>query len=211
MLAKILTAIFRPIFFLLFPYRVIGRENIPAQGSGVKTVLCSNHTSMYDPILLHIAQKRRIFFMAKEELFRNPITRWVLGGIFGGFPVARGAGDTTALDKAVSLAQSGELMGIFPEGTRSKDGSLGRFHSGAALIAARAGANVLPVAISGKPRLFRRMTVSFGKLMTPEDLHLTDPDKPELRHATRLMMARIGEMLAEIRPQTPSVDEESAA
>jgi len=82
------------------------------------------------------------------------------------------------------------MMGIFPEGTRSKDGRLMRFKSGAALIAARTGASVLPVGIDRRAKAFRRVTVTVGDLITPEELHLTG-DAPDLRYATRLMRERV--------------------
>ena len=82
-------------------------------------------------------------------------------------------------------------MGIFPEGTRSRDGRLMRFKSGAALIAARTGAAVLPVGIDRRAKAFRRVTITVGDLITPEELHLAG-ESPDLRYATRLMRERVG-------------------
>lgn len=91
-----------------------------------------------------MCQKRHVYFMAKEEIFKNRLATWFFAKQLGAFPVKRGAGDTGALDTARRIVEEGKLLGIFPEGTRSKDGRLGRAKSGAALIAAQTGASVLP-------------------------------------------------------------------
>ena len=181
-----------------------GKENIPAETPDDRTILCCNHISEMDPVYLEMCQKRHVFFMAKAELFRGRFSRWFLGRLFGAFPVERGKGDTGALDKAEEIVRSGRLLGIFPEGTRSRDGQLGRAKSGAALIAARTGANILPVCIVAKDqkvRLFHRAKVIFGKPMTPQELHLDDPEHPDLRFASRALMQRIGEMIEQAKAQ----------
>lgn len=187
MIDRIIKAILRPIVLSTHPCRLVGREKIPTDG---KVILCANHVSNWDPVLLLLAQPRRIAFMAKEELFRFKPLGWLIGRIFGAFPVARGKGDTGALDAGARAIENGDMMGIFPEGTRSRDGRLMRFKSGAALIAARTGASVLPVGIDRRAKAFRRVTVTIGDLITPEELHLTG-ETPDLRYATRLMRERV--------------------
>ncbi len=184
---RIIKAILRPVLLLTHPCTLVGKENIPADG---KVILCANHLSNWDPILLLLKQPRRIAFMAKEELFRFKPLGWLIGRVFGAFPVARGKGDTGALEVGARLIEKGEIMGIFPEGTRSRDGRLMRFKSGAALIAARTGAAVLPVGIDRRCKAFRRVTIRVGELITPEELHLTG-ETPDLRYATRLMRERV--------------------
>ena len=149
---------FKPLAWLLFPFKTIGRENIPDTPGQPPLVLCCNHISVIDPVFLEMCQKRHVYFMAKEEIFKNRLATWFFAKQLGAFPVKRGAGDTGALDTARRIVEEGKLLGIFPEGTRSKDGRLGRAKSGAALIAAQTGASVLPVAIATKNqklRLFR--------------------------------------------------------
>lgn len=187
---RIIAAILRPIFFLLHPYKIVGKENIPGTG---RHILCCNHQSGWDPVLLIVGQRRKIAFMAKAELFRTPLQRGFFGKIFGAFPVERGKGDTGALDKAEGLIASGRMVGIFPEGSRFKDGVIHRFKSGLALIAAKSGAAVVPCAFNERSRLFHRVTVRFGKPLSPEELHLTG-DKPELRYATRLLRERVAQL-----------------
>ena len=131
----------RPLLYLLFPYKIKGLENVPDQ-DGRHLILCSNHISNLDPVfLLAGIRKRPIYYMAKAELFTNRLAVWFFEKQFGAFPVRRGKGDTGSLETAERIVREGKLMGIFPEGTRSKDGRLGRAKSGAALIAARTGAS----------------------------------------------------------------------
>ncbi len=197
--AKFARGVVRPIAAVLYPSRAIGQENIPTPEEAPRLIVCSNHIHFSDPVHLLLRQKRWICFMAKAELFHNPIVGWLLRKL-GAFAVNRGKGDTGAIDAAREIVESGKIMGIFPEGTRSKDGTLGRAKSGAALIAAQTGATVLPVAIIAKDqrvRMFRRCTVAFGKPISPEELHLDNPEHPDLRYASRLIMSRIGEMIEE--------------
>lgn len=189
MLDRIIKAIVWPFIMPFHPVRVVGEENIPATG---RIILCVNHLSNWDPVLLLLAQPRPIGFMAKAELFRFKPLGAVLRA-FRAFPVARGKGDTAALDTAVQTLEDGVIMGIFPEGTRSPDGRLLRFKSGAALIAARTGATVVPCGIDRRCRAFRRTTITFGKPLTQEELGLAG-EQPNLRRATRLMRERVREL-----------------
>ncbi|MDD4546994.1 MAG: lysophospholipid acyltransferase family protein [Oscillospiraceae bacterium] len=190
----------RPLFFLLFPYKVKGLNNIPENNEG-RLILCSNHISIIDPVFLLMAFKSRpIFYMAKAELFSNKLAVWLFQKQFGAFPVRRGQGDTGSLDTAEKIVCEGKLMGIFPEGTRSKDGKLGRAKSGAALIASRTGASVLPVAIKAKNqkvRLFHKTHILIGRPVPPDQLHTQDSEKPDLRYASRMIMEQIAKMMEE--------------
>jgi len=196
---RALIFIFRPVLWLIFPYKVTGREHIPTKEQNPHLILCSNHILAADPVYLLICQPRPIFFMAKIELFKTAVARWFIGSCFGAFPVARGEGDTSALDTSLEVVSRGEMLGIFPEGHRSRDGALLRFHSGAALIAAQTGADVLPVAIYAKtPKVksFRRFYIAFGPVVTSAEMRLDNKERPDLRHATRLIRERI----AALRP-----------
>ncbi len=196
-IGRALLVIFRPLIFLLFPYKLIGRELIPKDCRPL--VLCCNHISMIDPVFLLLGCRRPIFFMGKEELFHNRLLAWFLRELFGVFSVSRGKGDSGAIEKAMSIVRKGNVMGIFPEGTRSKDGTLGRAKSGAALIISQTGADMLPCAVfskTGHVRMFRKTTVVYGKTMTPQQLHL-DGEKPELRYASRKIMNAISGLIEE--------------
>lgn len=194
LLGRMIVFVFRPIIWLFFPYKVSGREHIPRDSRPV--MVCGNHISNWDPVFLMICQPRPVYFMAKAELFKNFLGRWILGGMFGAFPVHRGAGDTKALDTAVALLKQGKMVGIYPEGTRSKDGKIGRGRSGAALIASRTGADILPYATyirGGKTRPFRRFHIRFGPVIPFSELKL-EGEQPDLRYATRLIMEKITEL-----------------
>ena len=107
-------------FHLVFRMKVVGAENVPQEGP---VLLCSNHLAKRDPVLLGLCQKRQVFYMAKEELFRNKF----LGGLFrmlGAFPVKRGTGGADALEDAYTLLEENGVVGVFIEGHRSKDGRL---------------------------------------------------------------------------------------
>ena len=196
---RILLAIARPLAWILFPFKLIGKVNIPYDRP---LVICCNHISALDPLFLLYGCRRPIYFMGKEELFKNPLAAWFLKRLFGVFAVNRGAGDKSVIDQAVAIVQNGDMMGIFPEGTRSKDGTLGRAKSGAALIVAQSGVDVLPCAVfakdGGKVRLFHRVYVVYGTPASPEELHLTG-EKPELRYASRAIMAAIAALIEENR------------
>ncbi len=196
---RVILAILRPIVCCVFPYRFIHREKLPKADS--KLIICCNHLSMIDPVFLFLACKFPIYFMAKEELFHNRLFAWFIKTCFGVFPVSRGKGDTTAITTALSVLENEHILGIFPEGTRSKDGTLGNAKSGTAMIAAKAQAPILPCAIftkNGKVKCFRKTTVVFGDVLSLEDLHL-DGDKPDIRYASRTIMSVIGTMIEENR------------
>lgn len=197
---RFIRTIARPLAKLLLRYRAFGRENIPKSGG---FILCANHTSMIDIGLLVLTCKRPIHFMAKEELFRNPL----LGRFFrhmGGFPISRGRGDSAAMDTAKEIVRRGDILGIFPEGTRTKDpkGHPARGKSGAALIASETNAAVLPCAIhydgyDGKMHFFRRSYVRYGQIIPAEELKIDGLDRSQMRRASEKIMITITTMWEE--------------
>ncbi len=184
---------------LLYRVTYIGRENVPKKG---KLIIAANHISGWDPVFVGSAMVRVIHAMAKEEIFHNWFVKAVVTGL-NAFPVSRGSGDRRAFEYALGLLERDKVLGIFPEGTRSKDYRPGRAKSGIALIAAATGADIVPVAIwsGGKPvRAFRtHVVVEFGPVIHNGELGLTDGKKAsELRSATRKIMDRIEEMWEKI-------------
>lgn len=160
-----------------------GRENIPKNEA---VIYASNHRTNADPPLAGCGARGSLTFMAKEELFRNKLFGGLIRAI-GAFPVSRGKGDTSAIDRSLENLKNGKCLIIFPEGTRSKDGKVGRGHSGAALIAARSGAKIVPVGVCfGEKLKFRtRVTVKYGEPIDPAD-YAEICDEPNPRQLVKL-------------------------
>jgi 1-acyl-sn-glycerol-3-phosphate acyltransferase len=132
-------------FWLMFSLRVEGRENEPAQGPVL--AIC-NHVSAVDPPIAGVALRRQARYMAKDELMKTPVLGLLLRSV-GVFPVRRGEADRQSIRTALQALQQGRVLIMFPEGTRSPDGRLMAAEPGAALLALRTGAPVLPMAIIG--------------------------------------------------------------
>lgn len=143
---------------IIFPTKVIGAEHIPAEGP---VLICSNHVSLVDPVLIATSFKRRITFMAKKELFGTKFTDWFFRNL-GMVPVDRGASDIAALRVCLDVLNEGGLLGIFPQGHRFKQDESREIQNGAALMALRSKAVVIPAHVSAPMKAFRRTTVRFG-------------------------------------------------
>ncbi len=184
-----------PFGKLCFRLRVQGKENIPATG---RFLLCCNHQSVLDPVLLGVCCTRKIRFMAKSELFElhGKFAAWLLRTL-GAFPVVRDSGDVSAVRQAVEILREEEGVGIFPQGGCVRDGSPFRAKAGVVLIARKADAPVIPAAIccGGRIRLFRRTTVCFGTPLTVEELGLRRHGSREA--ATKLIEDRVNLLLEE--------------
>lgn len=139
-----------PLMKLFNRIEVGGLDRIPAQGPAV---IIANHSSMWDPAILFCLIRRQAYFMAKSELFINPVLGFILRHICV-FPVKRDSIDRAALRKASEVLDSGCLLVIFPEGHRSKSGDLLPFKPGAAYFAHRAGVPVIPILLENTMKLF---------------------------------------------------------
>lgn len=176
-----------------FKIRFHGHENMPDHKG---YILAANHQTNIDPLFIGIGCKKNVRFMAKEELFHNPILAKILQWV-GTFPVSRGKGDTSAIETAIGVIKRGDVLGIFPEGTRSHDGTLKRAKSGAVVVASKTGGDIIPVGIKyGKKILWRReIDVHYGKPITSKQLALKEHNKTELKAASKLLMESIAELL----------------
>jgi 1-acyl-sn-glycerol-3-phosphate acyltransferase len=150
----------RWILALLYRIDVRGLEHVPRSGP---CIIVANHESVTDPWILCLATSRRVRFMAKAELWRNPVSRWAMES-YGAFPIERGSGDTGAMQRAGELLQAGELLGMFPRGTSRPSGNR-RWHRGAARLALAHGAPIVPVKMENTRQVFprRRMRVVVGE------------------------------------------------
>lgn len=201
MFYKIATALVSLFFHIKFKITVIGKENIPVEKGG--RIIASNHVSNNDPPFIGIVVKGKFTFMAKEELFRNRFFGWLIKKL-GAFPVKRGAKDFAAIDKAIESLNDGRTFIIFPEGTRSKTGELGRPKSGVSIIAVRAKAPVVPVFIKyGRKRFRRRAIISFGEVIPKEEFENIDVSD---KHTVHAISAKIMGEIAKLKESAPDID-----
>lgn len=203
--------------------RIEGAEHVPDAGG---IIVASNHLSIADPPLVCVTVERlvgrRVRYMAKAESFGWPLVGPVMAA-YGGFGVRRGRADREAYRAARAVLESGDWLGLAPEGTRSRTGHLGEPKPGVALLALRTGAPILPVGIAGSERLWpvgarlprpdSTVTLRFGPVLRPEDLGLRadfspedapaggEPERPaaarreSVAHATETLMRRIADLL----------------
>ena len=157
--------IFPWIFKIWLRWEVFGRENIPAEGP---VVIAANHLSLLDPPVLGAAATRKVHFMAKSELFK-PAWFGALIRKLGAFPVRRGAMDRDAIKTGLTILKENKVLAVFPEGTRSKTGELGRAGGGAFMMAVKCKAKIVPAYIYGTDLKrhpgWPKVRVIFGKPM----------------------------------------------
>jgi 1-acyl-sn-glycerol-3-phosphate acyltransferase len=179
----------------LFRFRSKGEEHLPREGG---FVLSANHMSNLDPWPLGIPlyPDRQLRFMAKIEMYRAPL-KWILEPA-GAFPVRRGMGDEEAMQRAIELARAGEVVAIFPEGTRRNKGSkkhTARPRSGAARVALAAGVPLVPAAIGGTESLMKLgpLRVAYGPPIAVDDLKDLD-----IRRASKIATERLMDAIHEL-------------
>ncbi|MCY0894287.1 MAG: lysophospholipid acyltransferase family protein [Acidibacillus sp.] len=150
----------RLVMRLFFRISVCGSECIPKQGA---VIICSRHISNWDPLLIGISMKRAVSFMSKEELFRFKPLGMLIKSVHG-FPIQRGGNDRAAIKTALQILSQDGILVVFPEGSRNRTGDgLQPLQRGAALLASRSQASVVPVGIVGPYRLFGRVHIRFGE------------------------------------------------
>lgn len=163
-------------------------DNIPLKGP---VILCANHISLLDPPIVGTPLKRKVYYMAKAELFRIPGLGWLIRQ-FGAFPVKRGGVSKDSIRHSIQLLKNGSMLGIFPEGTRRNAGGVGQ--KGAASLALKSNAVVIPVAIIGEYKWFKSMYIQYG---TPVDLSEFSENisAQNLEKATEKIMTSVREMV----------------
>lgn len=188
-------SILRLVFRLFTRIEVSGLENLPAGGP---VVLACNHATNFDVFPMQLALPRTIFFMGKEELYRNLLSDWFFRQM-GSFPVYRGERDAWAIRHACEVLEHGQVLGIFPEGSRNKGQGLRKGKSGAARIAMDCGCPIVPMSIDGTQRIFSafpsrtRVKISLGAPILPE------PGELPLSLTNRTMQAIAATLPDELR------------
>jgi glycerol-3-phosphate dehydrogenase (NAD(P)+) len=162
-------AILEPFLRVYFRLANTGREHVPREGG---VIIAPNHRSFLDPFVIGICMRRPVYFVAKRELFENRLIGWFLNCL-GAFPIRRGESDEESVETAKRILARGDMVMIFPEGTRIRSGSLGRAKRGVGRLALEAGVPVVPVAVHGTERARRgwrirpvKVKVRFGRPLT---------------------------------------------
>jgi 1-acyl-sn-glycerol-3-phosphate acyltransferase len=199
-LGRTVRAVIRPLYRCCTPMRVEGLEHLPTSGP---VILAANHISFYDTVVLMLATRRRVFFVGKAEYLDSWTTRKLFPAL-GLIPIERQQARQAmaALGVAADVLADGHVLGIYPEGTRSRDGLLHRGHTGVAQLALMAGAPVVPVGIVGTdriqpigarvPRPFRRGVVRFGTPIDPA--HYGGPSRRRRQQLTLDLMDAIAQL-----------------
>lgn len=204
MVYVVLLSLVAVIFRIIFSFSYEGKEYIQAYKSNNRPfVVCANHIGMLDPIFVVMAYGvgKKMTIMGKAELFKNPVLAWLFRSV-GVFPVERGTGDKTAINNAISDVKNGHGMLIFPEGTRSKTEELLKLKSGAFMVAAQTGADIIPCRViyptkDRQMHFFGRVVVKFGEPLTIEKTQLTTGSTAQIRQTKEMLKESLTELLEE--------------
>ncbi|UXH44627.1 1-acyl-sn-glycerol-3-phosphate acyltransferase [Rossellomorea vietnamensis] len=172
----------------LYRIEVKGLEHFPKDGG---VLLCANHIDNLDPPVVGISAPRPVSFMAKEELFNVPVLGKLLPDLRA-FPVKRGMSDREALRKGLKVLKQGDVLGLFPEGTRSKTGQIGKGLAGAGFFALRSEAYVVPCAIIGPYKPFRKLKVVFGPPIPMDSIR---EERLNAEKTTEIIMKHIEDLI----------------
>ncbi|WIV10950.1 lysophospholipid acyltransferase family protein [Proteiniborus sp. MB09-C3] len=175
------------IFRIIFRIEVTGIENIPIEG---KIIVCSNHVSMLDPITVATSIPRRIYFMAKKELFEKKFFGSLLEKL-GAFPVDRDGADLAAIRNSLKILKCENILGIFPEGTRNKMEDVDSAKPGIAMISIKGKAPIIPIYIDTQYKLFRKIRVIIGKQIITEEYYDQKLNMDDYREISRQVMTTI--------------------
>ncbi len=194
---------FKLLFTIFFRSKILGADNIPHDGPAL---ICANHQSFIDPPLVGSAVKRPIHYMARHDLFTVPVLGWLIARV-NAFPVKRsGGGDPAAFKNIFRLLEEKEIVLLFPEGTRSRDGNLQKSLPGAGLIVYQARVPVIPCYVHGSrdvlPRgssflHFHQLTVTFGKPIDFSAYYQREKSKDLYREVSARIMSEIAVLKAQ--------------
>ena len=190
-IANLLVGIMRLWFAIMFKVEIIGKENVPAEGNAI---ICCNHYSNYDPFAAAIYLDRLPRYIGKKELFENKILAFLLKEVKV-FPIDRKATmDMKAVKQALKILKEGEILGIFAEGKRVKEGEQVDAKGGVALFAMKGNANVIPCAISGKYKFRGKIRVEYGEPLTLDEFRSQKLTADVMTQITDIVMGKVEEM-----------------
>ena len=173
---------------IFYRIKIIGKENIPDEGA---YILCGNHLHAFDSVFLITNTKRKIHFIAKAELFKHWFMRWIEKP-FGLIRVDRNkTQDIESMKKSLKVLKDGEILGIFPEGTRNGLAKNVEVKSGVAYFTVKTGVKVIPVGINGNFKLFSKVTYNIGQPMDFSEYFGRKPNKEDLDNITNVIMDTI--------------------
>jgi len=181
---------------VLFGFRVFGREAIPRNGP---VIIASNHVSYCDPPIVGSGVPREVYFLAKEELFKNRLFGWLIRQ-YNAIPLRRSVGDIGAVKRAVQLLRQGKAVIMFPEGTRSLSGKLLKPKPGVGMIATLTSAPIVPAYVYGTNRLFEallrksKLEVRFGRAIHPDSIEGDRDSRKHYLAITKEVMRRIAQL-----------------
>lgn len=188
---KIERAIIKKIIYafykLAFRIEKVGEENVPMEEP---IIICANHLNMWDAVGLVTATKRRILFIAKEDLFNNGFLNWI-AHVFDVIPIKRGMRDMEAMKRCLGALKEGKAVGLFPEGTRRGLEKGAKVQNGAAYMALKTKVKVVPVGIQGTFKPFTKVTLNYGKPIDYTKYDSKNPEKEDLEQATKEIMDNI--------------------
>lgn len=187
MLRKIIVFLVYIFNVIVFRVKCVGQENIQNKGA---YIICANHTSNWDAPILVSNLKRKVYVMAKAELFKNKFIKW-LGDKCCVFPVKRGMRDIESIKYSLKLLKDGEILVIFPEGTRKGLEKNGKAQNGVAYMAIRTGVPVIPVGIQGEMKPFRKVKLNIGEPLDFSQYKSNKPEKEILDKVSKEIMDNI--------------------
>lgn len=170
--------------------KIEGTNNIPKEEP---VIFCGNHRTFLDPPLIKVTAKREAYFLAKQDLYKNPFLAF-LGWIFDAIPVKRDSKDINAIKTSLKHLKKGECIALFPEGTRNGMAKGEKVKDGAAFFAIKSGAKVIPVGISGNTGVFSKVTIRYGKPLDYSKYKNAEDEKLAFEEVTEDIMEHIIEL-----------------
>jgi 1-acyl-sn-glycerol-3-phosphate acyltransferase len=192
---NVIRGIVSVFFHLFFRIEIKGLDNVP-KSEGI--LVCPNHYTNWDPLLVGITFPRKVRFLAKHDVFKIPVIGYLLKKA-GMIPVKRGEADINAIKTTIKALKENQAIGLFPEGTRIKGGELGKANPGVAMFSIKSGKSVLPVLVSGNYKLFSKLKVTVGEPINFNEHKKDKMTNDDYLEISQIVMDKIRELKMEDR------------